>query len=269
MNAEKFYENLLTKFKVNDAFEAWKNYREKLTEYIIAHSEGCRSIAVLGAGSSNDIDLARLYNNFEEVVLFDIDMASMKEALEKYGLTDAVGIRCVEEDFLGLDKEDYVNLIGTDDPAEELEKMYKKVHDYKFDLGGRNFDVCVAVGLHSQLNAMPDYLVKALDMAEGEKLSRRIISENEYITKKMNDAIFEAAAWKVFIGAELLEERGGASNQVQGALQASQDIVERNSRGEIRIEKVVPMEWPFSPAKKRKYTIGIIDISCIRFKTMF
>ncbi len=263
MNAEKFYEKAVAKFKVHDAFSDWKTYRDRLTEYIISHSEGCRSIAILGAGSSNDIDLSRIYGSFEDITLFDIDKAAMREALKKYGLEGEPGVRCVEADFFGLNKKDYVNLIESPIPEEELEKMYGKVHKHSFDLGERRYDVCVAVGLHSQLNALPDYLVNTLDLKDKSRLTERIVSENEYVTKKINDVIFDAALWKAFIGTELLEERNGGSNQVQGALQAAQDIVNRNSCGELRIEKVIPLEWPFSAHEHRKYTMGLIDISCI------
>ncbi len=263
MNAEEFYEKAVAKFKVHDAFSDWKAYRSRLTEYIISHSEGCRSIAILGVGSSNDIDLSRIYGGFEDITLFDIDKAAMKEALRKYGLDGKPGVSCVEADFFGLDKKDYVNFIKASKPGEELEKMYEKVHKHCFNLGERRYDVCVAVGLHSQLNAMPDYLVNVLDLEGKRELTERIVSENEYVAKKMNDAIFDSALWKAFIGTELLEERNGGSNQVQGALQAAQDIVNRNTCGELRIEKVIPLEWPFSAHEHRKYTMGLIDISCI------
>lgn len=67
-----------------DTFDAWKDYRKAVTEFIIENSEKGSSAAILGAGRCNDMDLSRLSAHFSGITLIDRDTDAMREALGRF-----------------------------------------------------------------------------------------------------------------------------------------------------------------------------------------
>ncbi|MCR5432509.1 MAG: hypothetical protein K6E95_08125 [Lachnospiraceae bacterium] len=83
--AEKLYNSILSSYNVPGAYERWRDYRKSVTDRIIEFAEPGKSIAIVGAGEMNDIDIARIYEHSGKVALFDIDVDAMKRGLENYG----------------------------------------------------------------------------------------------------------------------------------------------------------------------------------------
>lgn len=64
-----------------DNWDRFRAHRERLTELVLA--AGGESLAVLGAGNCNDLDLPQLTDQFREIHLVDIDGAALQRAKEK------------------------------------------------------------------------------------------------------------------------------------------------------------------------------------------
>ena len=85
-------QDIKRKFRLVDADEDWKDYRQLLTGMVIDAGGGdkIKTVTVIGAGYCNDIDIISLCRNYKAVTLFDCDI----EALTKVkNITSKVGFR--------------------------------------------------------------------------------------------------------------------------------------------------------------------------------
>jgi hypothetical protein len=64
-------------------WDLYAGHRRRLTELVAAR--GARTLAVLGAGNANDLDLGVLARRFEEVHLADLDPAALERAARRQG----------------------------------------------------------------------------------------------------------------------------------------------------------------------------------------
>ena len=66
-------DDIKQKFRLPDAYEDWREYRQLLTDTVIECGNGDQSktIAIIGAGRCNDIDLKALCRHFEIITLVD------------------------------------------------------------------------------------------------------------------------------------------------------------------------------------------------------
>ena len=103
--AKEAFRRIRESFRVPDAFSLWEEYREQLTDCVLGGrravpgqrvpegnspaGDADRSLAVLGAGAMNDLDLRRLAAQFQPVCLIDSDLSSLEEGLRRYGLEDS------------------------------------------------------------------------------------------------------------------------------------------------------------------------------------
>lgn len=107
------FEEISKKFCLPNAWNDWVNYRDSLTDLIIGYGKktDSKTVSIIGAGRCNDVDLSRLTEHFEKIVLFDYDFDSMKEAIVSCGpegrSRDRVEIRV--SSLAGLKKEDLEN----------------------------------------------------------------------------------------------------------------------------------------------------------------
>lgn len=78
------YANLKEKFILPNAYDDWRDFRTQLTDTMIRH-KACEanSLAIMGAGRCNDIDLERLWPDFQKITLIDIDTDSMEEGVKR------------------------------------------------------------------------------------------------------------------------------------------------------------------------------------------
>jgi hypothetical protein len=72
--------------QTRDAWELYARHRRRVTELACAAAEGQprpRRFCALGAGNCNDLDLAALVQDFDEVHLVDLDAASLTEGIAR------------------------------------------------------------------------------------------------------------------------------------------------------------------------------------------
>lgn len=284
-----WFERIRKTSKINLAYSLWEDYREKLTEQIIEVSKGSESIVIVGAGYSNDIDLALINECYKEITLLDIDVDSMKEACKQYGLEENQ-VDIYQYNLTGINDQDYIlfeKLLSENATALDItlfiDNLKKKILYYNSDFM-REYDVCVCCGVHSQLVVMFANLlyvyrnnyniddrniiidsIKEISQAACRKLNdfmlevaNIIVIGYEYTTLLMNDKYF--AKDKLII--ELIRSGRLGSledfnvSRVEGALQCEMDINEKQRSGIMELVKWDLICWQF--LKEKKFLVNVL-----------
>ncbi|MBO5336502.1 MAG: hypothetical protein J6A94_05145 [Lachnospiraceae bacterium] len=144
-----------------------------------------------------------------------------------------------------------------------LDKLYEKVRTYNIGIDENLFDYSIVLGVHSQLNVMPEYLWNKFLVSVGkndESIAKRVHLENEFIASRFNDTIIKATKQRAFIGLEISEQ--GREGSIQGAAQASLDIQKRVDEKEIEVSRRFNVFWPFKLSEKKSYLmlLYMIDV---------
>ncbi len=217
-----FFEEMKKTEDTEDMRSYWREYREKLTDVIISQAECFHvkkelvekkklrlsknqevkglildqkpTLAIWGAGNCSDIDVERLSQYFQ-LVLIDCEMDKINKVSNESNFVH--GCRCIDLKFWDVTDEDYcmfeaMLMDGTDVETigEYLMELCNKMHSYNYnEFDG--FDYSVVVGLASQLNAR---FMALLEMyCSEEKLKgrnvKKIYSVNErlYLTGIVNE----------------------------------------------------------------------------------
>lgn len=304
------FESIKQEFRIPHAYEDWKEYRRQLTDIILSGDSGMEnlhgvtesrispsgytgteekhgSIAILGAGPCNDLDLRRISDSFDEVSLIDIDTESTKNGVISQGLKDHHGIKTVNLSITGITEElsesffnrlyIYVyekgmSLTETDFTERSIEEFKKlEEHLYKSQeaitavLPQKNYDVIVAAGLHSQLWSILSYSwhVLAGNVSEQILSGRQIDPEpfHEYIREVddrfipyLNSAIIGSAGERAVFASEY-----DPNHPSEGAWQCIRDLRKRFTSGEIDLRES-SLLWPFNPQQRKRYNMLIQDI---------
>ena len=185
---------------VPDSYDEWKEYRNQVTEFILAHQDK-DTIVILGAGPSNDIDLGRLSQYYEEIYLVDNREEAMREALRTYQMEKNPKIKLLISDFWkfpdmaleGLEeclaqKEDSVFI------SEYLEEMQIWAYENTvYPQIKKGADV-VVLGIHSQFNsciaALLHYYKDYYSEPEIESLFSLLRKWNEVAVRKFHEYLF-------------------------------------------------------------------------------
>ena len=272
------YDQLLSLQVIEGAYEDWAAYRTALTDYILASSQGEKSLAILGAGSCNDLDIKRLSEVFEEIYLIDRSQQGMKSALEKYDLEDSPKIILKEQDFVGITAEQYRHYADTlvrkirergkqthlDELAgvalSLLQAFKNQISQEELDLGSNCYDVVVAVGVHSQLISMLDWIWQIMMQTLGceqselaQMIRNEMIEMNSLCVERFDLALINAAKKQVITGLEM--ERVGRIGSVQGAIQAMQHF--EALKEQVEKIKEAYVLWPFHVAQGVSYQMKI------------
>ncbi|MBR6151712.1 MAG: hypothetical protein IKQ25_10555 [Lachnospiraceae bacterium] len=175
-NAKDIYSIVNNSYKLDNAYEEWREYRERITNFIIKHTTPGKTIAIFGVGESNDIDLKQIYDHLGYITLIDIREEEMQKALVKYGLVGKPNITTICRDFLGITKEEYLDviniciqdmkrakqffspLITAPKVVEKMKEIYDRVNSKPVELGEECFDYTVMIGVHSQINAFIEHV---------------------------------------------------------------------------------------------------------------
>lgn len=176
------YDSVKNNFIMKDAREDWASYRKSLTDIILGQKP--ESVMIVGGGRCNDIDLERLLEMAEKVVIVDVDDEAMKEAAA--ALPEAMGSRVIcrvasltgiQEDFISDFCENMVfharKAAVEQEPeyfSEQLrhsldeieEKLIKSESELKDAFQEDSVDVTVCCGVHSQLFSLVSYFVRSL-----------------------------------------------------------------------------------------------------------
>lgn len=289
------YESIKNEFRIPDAYENWSSYRETLTDIVLGEHKvanhpdvGNRSsIAILGAGPCNDIDLQRIHESYQKITLIDVDGKGMQEALLRYGLKHSPKLTVKACSLTGLTDELierffnrlYMYLIEkgmslTEDDFQKrtltefasLEsRLYKSISDFNDILPEKGFDTIIAAGLHSQLWSILSYSwhILAGNVSEQifgghpinpEPLHDCIKELDDERVPLLNGAILRAAKERVILASEYDME-----NPVEGAWQCINDIRSGHKDYNFDLTERI-LEWPFFPKQNKSYNMLVQDI---------
>lgn len=282
-NPKELYASFRNAQIIEHAFEEWSDYREQTTAYLLRNTTPQKSLAIFGAGECNDLDLNLLIQHFSEITLFDCNEGSMRTALHRYELTETPGIHRIKKDFVGISDEDYIayTAILTEavrkqgkafraeqtapEMLKKLEELYSAAGSIPLELGAEKYDYSIALGVHSQLNNMAEWIWSAVTGALGESDSTvpaRIKQENEAMIRKFNTAVIQATKKNIFFGCE--RSRIGIDGAVEGAVQAFWDIQDRLERKELELVNGFSVCWPFDLSREIIYSMEILNLQKIK-----
>lgn len=293
------YETIKKNFILPNAYNDWMEYRNTITNYIIQETNQVSiplsffanmnetsllpTLAIIGAGACNDIDLKALVSNFSKITLLDYDAKAMEKALETYDLANSPLIECKAislnsltdthyEEFCRLLQEyvqynfDYLTPEIFENYAITLIDNYlEQVKDYKIPLLAKKYDYVCCFGVHSQLQAMFSYIYHAFEVNLRKmkffdtpdfntRFNRCLQEENERFIPLFHDALFDCAKHAVFLGIE--QTRTNNDEAIEGAYQAIQDIRKRSLHTEESY-----LVWPFLPSEDICYEMSIMKIT--------
>ncbi len=293
------YEQIKNNFILPNAYNDWKAYRQILSQYIIDESNQVMlpltfrantdpdhllpSLAILGAGPCNDIDLHKLISHFSKITLMDYDTNAMQKALETYRLKDCPYIECKNISFTGFDdfhyeyfcnslqayiryNQKHMTITDFEDYALSLlEDFLKDMKDNITQLEQEEYDYICCIGLHSQLYSMFAYIYHAFDInlrqqlftnatESSSRFTKRLTQEIEHFIPRFHDALLTCAKQSVFLGLE--EQRTDNPEAIEGAHQAIADIKRR-----ALTTKATTMTWPFLPSEDICYKMLLLKIN--------
>lgn len=214
------YEELLLSENTNSKYDAWKTYREKLTDYILRSInailierkikenkirrirnsknnlnqleklEKKPTLAIWGAGGCNDIDI-KLLSSYFSLVLIDDNLKATKSARERFGLKDEECV-CTNLHFWDIVEDDYEMfnaLINDGASIKEIEKYIMDLIDGMTDFTNNVsecFDYSICIGLSSQLNSR--FVALLYDnVKSNNKYSHEELEEIQVLFRGLND----------------------------------------------------------------------------------
>ncbi len=293
------YDEIKSHFTLPNAYTDWKNYRNTLTDYLIAQTDqislplsfhpGIKqtellpTLAILGAGACNDLDLRRLSSHFSKITLLDYDSGSMQQALNTYHLEHTNTVECLPVSLNGITDSDYrdfcenlqfflreekshVTAAAFEAFALSLvDTCYQKSRQVAIPLAPASYDYIWCFGVHSQLQAMFSYIYHVFEVNLGntifkdtgvpsEAFSNRLKEENNYFIPLFHNTLLASARKAIFLGLE--HKRLERADVIEGASQAIRDIRSRN----LKLTEGVIL-WPFYPAGSLSYEMLIQKIT--------
>lgn len=273
------YDQLRGLQKIDHAYSEWAQYRKDLTSVIIQYAKDSKRIALFGAGRCNDIDLNRLLEAFEEIILLDKDLEGMKEGIKQQNVIRASSIQLQRTEFLGIEDEDYrlyaerlideIRKKGMKTRASELAEvaleqlahLFQKAMDTSLCFKELSYDTAVVIGVHSQLLSMLEWIwsVMLQTIQQDEtKVRNYIIEMNEIFVTRLNEAVINGAKHRIIMGCE--KTRIGREGTVQGAVQALYDLQKRQEEGKLHFCESIELSWPFHKAESIEYQMVIQNL---------
>ena len=285
------YNQLKDKFIMKDAYKDWENYRKALTDLILNNSDmdlsfnksrdlnETKSIAIIGAGRCNDIDLVRLAEIFDEITLIDIDATALEECLslqeenvKKKIKTEIISINGLYENDMEAFCDELLNFVRK--AGRELnEKLYEKFLDEMLEglnkkivagldmlqerFSNKSYDVVVCNGVYSQLLSMYSFLIRSVSQSVSDELKLDVSGINRSIEIKLskintmsvpaiNKELIAVAKKKILFGNEFPEK-----SRVEGAAECIDDIRKNYMPDEIMLK------WDFNLKENIFYNILI------------
>lgn len=269
-------QDIKQKFRLVNAYEDWKDYRQMLTDMVIDLTRGdkVKTVALIGAGYCNDIDINRLCGQYKEIILADCD----SEALDKvfHGLVeeDADKVILKPISITGITESD-VSVFFTD-TLTRLQGRGKYLTCNEFEdilminldrLLGKMYitedevmkvlpqaDITVCNGVCSQLFSVISYFIRsvaasipealfkgAMDVAD--RAEQRLKSKNDMIIPAIVNAILNSAGDYVIFGNEYSKER-----PVEGAYQCIEAVAKSG-----HVIKECKATWSFNRNENIEY----------------
>ena len=285
------YNQLKDKFIMKDAYKDWENYRKALTDLILTNSDmdlsfnksrdlnETKSIAVIGAGRCNDIDLARLAEIFDEITLIDIDTAALEECISLQEKNVKEKIKKEILSINGLYENDieafcdellsYVRKAGRklnkklyeeflDEMLDDLNKKIVTGLDFLQErFSNKSYDVMVCNGVYSQLLSMYSFFIRSVSKSVSDELKVDVSDIDKTIEIKLskinagsipaiNKVLIDTAKKMIFFGNEFSDDL-----KVEGAGECIDDIRKNYTQEEIILK------WDFNLKENIFYDILI------------
>lgn len=279
-------DDIKQKFRLPDAYEDWREYRQLLTDTVIECGNGDQSktIAIIGAGRCNDIDLKALCRHFEIITLVDCDSDAMNEAVAKLTDDEAKRVEINSTSLTGINETD-INLYFESVLSAVRNQGYKLTYDsfeeiilseleifkdklptsYEIlikELPKR--DIVLCNGVFSQLFSAISFFVRSVAgsipdslftgaMQAADRLEQELKSMNNVVIPVICKALIQSANDYVIFGNECLK-----TDPVEGAGQCIEAV--RNSG---RTVKEFECLWDFNRREKVTYNMLIQVVTSV------
>lgn len=279
-------DDIKQKFRLPDAYEDWREYRQLLTDTVIKCGNGDQSktIAIIGAGRCNDIDLKALCRHFEIITLVDCDSDAMNEAVAKLTDDEAKRVEINSTSLTGINETD-LNLFFESILSAVRNQGYKLTYDsfeeiilseleifkdklptsYEIlikELPER--DIVLCNGVFSQLFSAISFFVRSVAgsipdslfagaMQAADRLEQELKSMNNVVIPVICKALIQSANDYVIFGNECLK-----TDPVEGAGQCIEAV--RNSG---RTVKEFECLWDFNRREKVTYNMLIQVVTSV------
>ena len=266
------------KFKLVNAYEDWKDYRQLLTGMVIdaGGSDKSKTVVVIGAGYCNDIDIKSLCRQFNEIILLDCDSEALEKVLIGLGEEETKKVIPCTLSLTGIEESD-ISVLFTDTLA-NLQKCGRYLTYHQFEdilmtnldrLFGKMYttedevmkalpraDIAVCNGVCSQLFSIISYFIRsvaasipealfkgAMDVAD--RAEQRLKSKNDVIIPAIINAILKSAGDYVIFGNEYSKER-----PVEGAYQCIEAVAKSG-----HVIKECEATWSFNRKENIEYNM--------------
>lgn len=260
-------------FEIPGAFESWAVYREEVTDLILG-TASTGSIALLGIGPANDIDLRRLSERFERIMLIDLDREGMERGLVRYGLQHCPRVQLWSASLSGVTMEDVAAFFETlydqvvrrgraltesafmEMSQAALEQIRRKVIATREVLRARlpkeHYDMVVSVGLHSQFWSILSYSWLTLAGNVEEQILGHVMNHDPFFEAlRAIDDVFIPILNEVMLSMgdrAIIAVEEDEAHPVEGAFQSMQDIRQRYP--DVHEKR---LHWPFRPEEGKSY----------------
>ena len=291
-------------FEITGAFESWTAYREEVTDLILASAsqpdlmqeaslqtsiqdverlqrpmptsdtKATGSIALFGTGPANDIDLRRLSERFERIMLIDLDRESMERGIARYGLQHCPTVQLWKSSLSGVTMEDvaaffetlYDQVVRSGRALTEaafmamslaaLEKIRRKVITTRAalreKLPNERYDMVVSVGLHSQFWSILSYSWLTLAGNVEEQILGHAMNHDPFFEalRSIDDRFIPMLNEVILSMGDqaIIAVEEDEAHPVEGAFQSMQDI--RRRYPEVQEKR---LHWPFRPEEGKSY----------------
>ena len=291
-------------FEIPGAFESWAFYREEVTNLILASAsqpdlmqeaslqasiqdversrrpmptsdtKATGSIALFGIGPANDIDLRRLSERFERIMLIDLDREGMERGLARYGLQHCPKVALWNASLSGVTMEDvafffetlYDQVVRSGRALTEsafmemsltaLEQIRHKVvssrETLRAKLPAEHYDMVVSVGLHSQFWSILSYSWLTLAGNVEEQILGHAMNHDPFFEAlRAIDDQFIPVLNEVMLSMgdrAIIAVEEDEAHPVEGAFQSMQDIRQRYP--DVQEKR---FHWPFRPEEGKSY----------------
>ena len=270
------YDDLLSLQTIPTAYTDWAGYRERLTGFILEHTNTHTTACIVGAGACNDFDLRRLNGHFDRLLLLDRNTDSTKEGMERQSIriperdllyADLLGIpedvyRSISDHMLSAIREQQRR---TAPDAKAVERLFLREMDAAYmnrqpdkimeQSGIADYVICC--GVHSQLLTMFPQMTNVyrryIDIRP-EAIEQKVRKRIPGVMVELNDALFRWAGKGVIVGLE--EYRIGEIGGIDGASQAL-DLLKKSGHTVLAQSS---LRWDFDPKRNKAYQMRIMQI---------
>lgn len=260
-------------FEIPGAFESWAFYREEVTDLILG-TASTGSIALFGIGPANDIDLRRLSERFERIMLIDLDREGMERGLVRYGLQHCPRVQLWSASLSGVTMEDVAAFFETlynqvvrrgralteaafmEMSQAALEQIRRKVITARATLQEKlpkeHYDMVVSAGLHSQFWSILSYSWLTLAGNVEEQILGHAMNHDPFFESlRAIDDVFIPMLNEVMLSMgdrAIIAVEEDEAHPVEGAFQSMQDI--RRRYPDVKEQR---LHWPFRPEEGKSY----------------